>query len=207
MTDFDAMTIRDIRAWHAHVSRGDRRPVFLLLSEVDALLAALDSAEARAVTAEAERDRLRANEPPCDGGCDWHNGPEETCSAHGRPVAEVWRMQQEALDRAVTAEAKIAEAWDEGLEASINADLGDWENPPDIPANPYRAVDDVPHESPTAEAKIAEAQSEAWYRALADLGIDESTLSIRNPYDYRSRALLRREHADLYEADNLGGRS
>lgn len=31
---------------------------------------------------------------PCDGGCDYNTGPEETCSAHGRPVAEVWEIAQ-----------------------------------------------------------------------------------------------------------------
>lgn len=31
---------------------------------------------------------------PCDGGCDYNTGPEETCSRHGRPVREVWDIAQ-----------------------------------------------------------------------------------------------------------------
>lgn len=42
-----------------------------------------------------ERDTLRAQIPPCDGGCNYNSGPEETCSAHGRPVAEVWEIVQQ----------------------------------------------------------------------------------------------------------------
>lgn len=39
-----------------------------------------------------DRDRLEANEPPCDGGCNYLEGPEEACSLHGRPTAEVWEI-------------------------------------------------------------------------------------------------------------------
>ena len=32
-------------------------------------------------------------------------------------------------------------AWDEGFAAGVNADLGDYEHPPEIVTNPYRLVD------------------------------------------------------------------
>ena len=31
-----------------------------------------------------------------------------------------------------------AEAWDEGFVAGVNADMGDYEHPPEIVTNPYR---------------------------------------------------------------------
>ena len=40
----------------------------------------------------AEVERLQARVGPCDGGCNYETGPEETCSLHGRPVAEVWQI-------------------------------------------------------------------------------------------------------------------
>jgi hypothetical protein len=59
------------------------------------LVALADALEA--VTAERETLRLQVEQlqgqlPPCDGGCNYNSGPEETCSAHGRPVAEVWEI-------------------------------------------------------------------------------------------------------------------
>ena len=35
---------------------------------------------------------------PCDGGC--MEGPEETCSAHGRPPKELWEMLEKANKKA-----------------------------------------------------------------------------------------------------------
>ena len=40
----------------------------------------------------------------CDGGCNYNSGPEETCSLHGRPVAEVWQI---ASDVAAERDARI----------------------------------------------------------------------------------------------------
>ena len=40
----------------------------------------------------AEIERLQARVGSCDGGCNYNSGPEETCSLHGRPVAEVWQI-------------------------------------------------------------------------------------------------------------------
>lgn len=59
---------------------------------VNDALEQLEVAKAECVRLEAEVDRLKAAVPPCDGGCSVNTGPEETCSAHGRPVAEVWEM-------------------------------------------------------------------------------------------------------------------
>ena len=42
-----------------------------------------------------ELDQLREQVAPCDGGCDYSSGPEETCSLHGRKVAEVWKIVEQ----------------------------------------------------------------------------------------------------------------
>jgi len=42
-----------------------------------------------------EIDKLRGQVAPCDGGCDYSSGPEETCSLHGRKVAEVWKIVEQ----------------------------------------------------------------------------------------------------------------
>lgn len=34
---------------------------------------------------------------PCDGGCTY-DGPDETCSAHGRPPAEIWAIVREMAE-------------------------------------------------------------------------------------------------------------
>lgn len=59
----------------------------------------------------AEREQLRAAQPSCDGGCNYNTGPEETCSRHGRPVAEVWGIVQQIADERdkAVAEAVAAE--------------------------------------------------------------------------------------------------
>lgn len=61
----------------------------------------LEVAIAENIRLQAERDelalrveQLQGQLPPCDGGCNVNSGPEETCSAHGRPVAEVWEIAQ-----------------------------------------------------------------------------------------------------------------
>jgi hypothetical protein len=58
----------------------------------------------------AEVERLRAEADanwPCDGGCNVNDGPEETCSRHGRRVSEVWQMAHDAMQRAERAEAAV----------------------------------------------------------------------------------------------------
>lgn len=37
-------------------------------------------------------DQLRKDAPPCDGGCNPNDGPQEECSAHGRTPADLWRQ-------------------------------------------------------------------------------------------------------------------
>lgn len=69
-----------------------------------ALLAALDEAE-------RENERLKAAQPPCDGGCNYNSGPEETCSAHGRPVAEVWSIVEQVAAERNAALAQIEQVW------------------------------------------------------------------------------------------------
>jgi len=75
----------------------------------------LRAAQAYAVELEAKNETLRLQVeqlqgelPPCDGGCNYNSGPEETCSAHGRPVAEVWDIAHSfALERD-EAQARLA---------------------------------------------------------------------------------------------------
>ncbi len=33
---------------------------------------------------------------PCDGGCNINDGPEETCSRHGRSPRDLWNLLDEA---------------------------------------------------------------------------------------------------------------
>ena len=64
-----------------------------------------------AALAESEEQGVlyRANQPPCDGGCNVNDGPAEECSAHGRPVADVWeivnRARYEVGEQAATIQA------------------------------------------------------------------------------------------------------
>jgi len=55
-----------------------------------------------------ELHRLRADAPPCDGGCNENTGPEESCSLHGRTTADVWEIADRVMAQrdAVQAEAK-----------------------------------------------------------------------------------------------------
>lgn len=46
---------------------------------------------------DAALTEARESALPCDGGCaGMMEGPQETCSRHGRPVAEVWQIAIEA---------------------------------------------------------------------------------------------------------------
>jgi hypothetical protein len=59
----------------------------------------------------AAYDSLIANQPPCDGGCNINDGPQEDCSAHGRPVRDVWNMLAEQ-ERKISA---VVDSAQEGL--------------------------------------------------------------------------------------------
>lgn len=90
-------------------------------------------AAARTVVPElvTEVERLQARVGSCDGGCNYETGPEETCSLHGRPVAEVWQIvndvaaerdarittlaQQVKKVRALHREAYAIFSWQSGL--------------------------------------------------------------------------------------------
>lgn len=52
---------------------------------------------------------------PCDGGCGWDTGPEETCSRHGRAPKELWEL----VEAGYRSEAKLREA-----EAVVSDALG-----------------------------------------------------------------------------------
>lgn len=60
----------------------------------------------------AERIReLEGAQPTCDGGCSYNSGPEETCSLHGRPVAEVWEIVRTLRDEVLEEAAQKIEDW------------------------------------------------------------------------------------------------
>jgi len=58
-----------------------------------------------------ELDRLRGQVAPCDGGCDYSSGPEETCSLHGRKVAEVWEIVEQLQGQVARVEALHRPDW------------------------------------------------------------------------------------------------
>ena len=68
--------------------------------------------------AEAAEARVKGFEAnfPCDGGCNYASGPEESCSLHGRNPADLWGIIANISAECYEAEARIAE-----LEA------GEWE--------------------------------------------------------------------------------
>lgn len=51
------------------------------------------------ITAATEYIAIPAAHLPCDGGCSYNAGPDETCSRHGRRVREVWGIADAALRR------------------------------------------------------------------------------------------------------------
>lgn len=63
------------------------------------------------------------------------NGP----AVHGYITAR-WADSRQADFNRFVARIK-AEAWDEGFVAGANADMGDYEHPPEIVTNPYREED------------------------------------------------------------------
>lgn len=78
-----------------------RRPVKAHIAAFDpptvlALIARLREAEAKL--------------PPCDGGCSYGIGPEETCSAHGRPPAEIWGIVASVAAERDAAQGQLGEA-------------------------------------------------------------------------------------------------
>ena len=106
----------DVATYATVAEMNDEDGLFPLWGIEDAThIAAFDPPTVLALIERVER--AEAALPPCDGGCDYNSGPEETCSAHGRPVAEVWQMEGIALralsaaeERAGQAEARIAAA-------------------------------------------------------------------------------------------------
>lgn len=85
-----------------------------------------------ALIAEVERLQRRY---PCDGGCNWADGPQEECSLHGRTPAEMWEAldkganQRDALQARLDAVREIAENSVGGFVASaiLKALEGDGE--------------------------------------------------------------------------------
>lgn len=73
-----------------------------------AMADALEASEARARASESALRDYDANFP-CDGGCGY-DGPEETCSRHGRSPADLWSIAEEQIKRANDAGARLREA-------------------------------------------------------------------------------------------------
>lgn len=55
---------------------------------------------------------LEASREPCDGGCNYNDGPDEECSAHGRRLRELWGFLEELTKERNALKAVIAEALD-----------------------------------------------------------------------------------------------
>jgi hypothetical protein len=87
--------------------------------------------EAQEIVDEVFADALEAftvpTDPPCGGGCDYNSGPEETCSAHGRPVAEVWAIVNKIEAERDKAKEELADALESVTVPSENTALTDAE--------------------------------------------------------------------------------
>lgn len=97
-------------------------------------LEALEKASGRIETLQLQVEQLQGQLPPCDGGCNVNDGPEETCSQHGRPVADVWEIAQRFAEERNRALDLRAEAWWEGAQAQwkhrpIGNRIPETENP------------------------------------------------------------------------------
>ena len=87
----------------------------------------------------AEVERLQARVGSCDGGCNYETGPEETCSLHGRPVAEVWQIVNDvaaerdarinALAQQVEKVRALHQPWDDGPQPYCTHDREPWPCP------------------------------------------------------------------------------
>lgn len=94
---------------------------------------------------------------PCDGGCSYNDGPDETCSAHGRPVAQVWgiannlgRERSEWQARAEAAEQRLAEQPDTEWEYGIQVTNGGVAL---LKSTPYQSLDEWLKECPLREGE------------------------------------------------------
>lgn len=58
----------------------------------------------------AKLREAEAKMPPCDGGCSYGIGPEETCSAHGRPPAEIWGIVASVAAERDAVQGQLGEA-------------------------------------------------------------------------------------------------
>ena len=69
---------------------------------------------------------------------DWTPTAEQVRSHYVFDQTDTWQSERgEAFDRWLAAER--AHAWDEGFDAGVNHDLGDYEVAPAPIVNPYRA--------------------------------------------------------------------
>jgi hypothetical protein len=68
----------------------------------------------------AAYDNLKLSQPPCDGGCNINDGPQEDCSAHGRPVSYVWGLVDEK-QRQINAVERVLD--EECIADNVHGDL------------------------------------------------------------------------------------
>jgi hypothetical protein len=101
---------------------GDTRTNAEIISEAQGWQ--VDGEAAAAALAAAGRFR-DSKMPKCDGGCNFDTGPEETCSAHGRPVAEVWQIAGDAIERANAADRLVRALREEIHHAADNGHVLD----------------------------------------------------------------------------------
>ena len=87
----------------------------------------------------AEIGRLLARVGSCDGRCNYQDGPDEMCSLHGRPVAEVWQIvrdvaaerdaKNDALAQQVEKVRALHQPWDDGPQPYCTHDREPWPCP------------------------------------------------------------------------------
>lgn len=124
-----------------HIATFDPPTVIALLDEIKRLQALQEEHEhvkaerdAAVKRAEEAEDALRKatteldsykRDFPCDGGCNYNSGPEEECSAHGRPPRELWGLIGQLSQERDRYKVAIREALI-GLRMSSEPDWPGW---------------------------------------------------------------------------------
>ena len=74
----------------------------------------------------AEVERLQARVGSCDGGCNYQDGPDEMCSLHGRPVAEVWQIVRDVAAERDAKNAALAQQVEKVRALHFTVVPADW---------------------------------------------------------------------------------
>lgn len=100
----------------------------------------------RLAQSERELATFKANQPPCDGGCNVNDGPMEECSAHGRPVSYVWEIvnrvgrERDELDLKLSDQAAVIDAVRESIDTYEGADFDMLNGRPEMDASEEKAL-------------------------------------------------------------------